>query len=283
LLFLKALALLHDGALTEANAVLGYAYAYRVDTDERTFLYPWVVATLRECGPLAGLPYLDYLSRRAAMAGHHIDYQAALDSLGDSATALEIGAMDGVRFDTLHGSLTTRNWRAILVEPTRAMYDQLVANYAAHPNVRCVRVAISDRNGPIQMHRIAPDAVATGKVGDWALGLSSISADKSLKFYDQHLETEEVEALTLPDFLAREGIERIDVLQIDTEGHDFIIFNQIDFARFPIELLHIELINLDPRDRLRMFDTLAMHGYHYHYDGVDLTARRTAHSRAVSS
>ncbi len=274
LLFLKALGFIQAGALSEADLTLRQAYAYRTDTDETELLFPWVVTRLAEQGALDAFPYLEYLMHRAAMRGGDIDYAAALSRLGGDTFVLEIGAMDGVRFDTLHEFVASRNWRAVMVEPTRGMFERLVANYAAHPNVRCARVAISNRTGSLVMHRIDPAAVASGEVGEWALGLSAMTADKSLKFYDDKLQSEEVQAITLADFLAREGIDRIDVLQIDTEGHDFIIFDQIDFDAHPIGILHIELINLDPTDRLRMFKRLRERGYRYHYDGTDLTAIR---------
>ncbi len=272
LLFVKALAYLHDGTLVEADRTLQRAYAYRTDTNESEFLFPWVLAKLSNRESLQAYPYLDYLAQRAAMIGNEIDYQSSLDAMTDDAFVVEIGAMDGVRFDTLHQSLVSRNWRAILVEPTQRMFNQLVHNFSISPNARCVRVAISDRSGPMQIHRIDPGLVAAGEVEEWALGLSALSRDRTLKFYDGRLETEEVEALTLADFLLREDVPRIDILQIDTEGHDFVIFDQIDFDKYPIRLLHIELVNLDPLDRVKIFERLRLLGYKYYYDGIDLTA-----------
>lgn len=274
LLFIKALAYLHDGDFAQADRTLQQVYAFRSDTDERNFLFPWVAAKLSERGSLEGFPYLRYLAQRAAASADHIDYQGALDALPDDTVVVEIGAMDGIRFDTLHRSLVSRGWRATLLEPTRDMFDQLVSNFQAFPNVRCVCAAISNRSGPLRMHRIDPAAIAEGHVEDWALGLSALSPDKTLKFYAGLTETEEVEALTFADFVGREGIDRIDVLQIDTEGHDFIVFDQIDFDRYAVRVLQIELVNLDPIDRLTIFERLRCHGYRCYYDGNDLTAVR---------
>lgn len=274
LLFMKALAHLYDGAFAQADQALQQAYAYRSDTHEEKFLFPWVVTKLAQRNSLESFPYLNYLAQRAAMDDRGIEYQASLDALPDDTVVVEIGAMDGVRFDTLHRSLVTRHWRAVLVEPTRGMFDQLVANFAPFPNVRCVRAAITDHTGPFSINRVDPAAVASGAVEDWVLGISALSMKGTLKFYQDYAQTEEVEGVTLADLLSRENVDRIDVLQIDTEGYDFIIFDQIDFDRYPIKLLQIELINLDPIDRLKIFERLRSRGYRYYYDGNDLTALR---------
>ena len=68
------------------------------------------------------------------------------------------------------------------------------------------------------------------------------------------------------------AIERIDVLQIDTEGHDHAILMQVPLRQLGVRVLHVELINVDPVQRLEVFETVRGLGYRCHYDGNDLTA-----------
>ncbi len=245
LLFLRALIELGKGRLERADRSLADAYQFSRSIDEMPLLFGWVRdALVRASNPC--LPYISYLASRIGVVDQPIVYRRELDKFGAGTLVVAIGAMDGVRFDPLWEFIRSRQWRAVLVEPTTAMFQELLRNYADCPFVRCAQMAITDHNGPVTMHRIRPDAVQTGAVGEWALGLSSLSLDSTLKFYDGLLETETVEGRTFPAFAEQYGIDHIDILQVDTEGHDYIVLRQVPLRQFRVKLLHVELINVDP-------------------------------------
>ena len=272
LLLMQGFAALAAGDPMGADSALADAYRFQRSVDEMPVLLPWVRGLIAGIEPGPALPYLRYLAARLAIPGPSLVYRDELNQLGPETRVVAIGAMDGRRFDELWNFIRAREWRAVLVEPSSAMFQQLSANYAGCPFVHCVRLAITEQNGPVTLHRVRPDIIESGQVGDWALGLSSLSLASTLKFYQDQLETETVPGSTFADFAAGAGIDRIDVLQIDTEGHDYAILKQVPLRRLGIRLLQVELVNVDPVERLAVFDMLREQGYRYSFDGNDLTA-----------
>jgi FkbM family methyltransferase len=272
LLFLRALVALGTDQPEAANGALADAYRFERGLNEMPLLFGWVCEAIPRTDWRPDLPYLRYLAAWIGMVGHPIVYRDELQLLGADTRVVAIGAMDGVRFDPLWEFIRSRKWQAVLVEPTATMFRELARNYASYPFVRCVQVAITDRNDPVILHRIRPDAIKAGLVGDWAFGVASLSLDSTLKFYPDLLETETVQGCTFGDLVAGAAIERIDVLQIDTEGHDYAILQQVPLRPLGVRLLHVELVNVDPLQRLAVFETVRRLGYRCHYDGNDLTA-----------
>ena len=177
LLFLRALVALGRGESEAADAALADAYRFQRSLDEMPLLFGWAREAILRRDGRAALPYLRYLAARIGMAGPAIVYQDELGRLGPDTRVVAIGAMDGVRFDPLWEFIRSRAWQAVLVEPTAAMFQALAGNYADQPGVRCVQAAITDRNGPVTLHRIRPDAIKAGVVGDWASGVASLSLE----------------------------------------------------------------------------------------------------------
>ncbi|HVU02049.1 MAG TPA: hypothetical protein VHE30_09865, partial [Polyangiaceae bacterium] len=102
LTLLEALVRLASGDLARADRSFLRAFEFRRDTDETPLVWP--LEPPRR-GPSVLLEYRD-LYRTMRLAG--IDYEAELAKLPDDTTVLEIGAMDGVRFDPLRRFLTER-------------------------------------------------------------------------------------------------------------------------------------------------------------------------------
>ena len=274
---LEGLIALGSGNPGACETALADAYRYDRSIDEMPLMFCWTRPVIRKAAR-HDRPYLRYLATRIRTVDAFLDYRAELTRLGPETYVVAIGAMDGVRFDALWEFIRSRRWKSVLVEPTAKMFSALQRNYDDCPFVCCAQLAISERNGPATMHRIRPDAVQAGLVGDWALGVSSLTLDSTLKFYSDLVETEEVEGCTFSDFARRYGIARIDVLQIDTEGHDHIILRGVPLDEFGVRVLHVELINVDPVHRLEVFDTVEQLGFRWHYDGNDITAVRPAAS-----
>jgi len=117
-------------------------------------------------------------------------------------TVLDIGANIGV-FAILQGKRLTQG-RVYAFEPSPTTYARLRRNVSLNrlDNVETFPLALGDRNGrvrfidkPISLNSyVSTDAAQEGAV--------------------------EVEAQTLDAFVATRGIDRIDLMKIDTEGHE---------------------------------------------------------------
>jgi FkbM family methyltransferase len=205
-----------------------------------------------------------------------IHYPEELKKVPDEAHVLEVGAMDGVRFDQLHLHIVRRKWRAIVVEPLPDMFQLLRDNYSRYPWVKCVNAAIAEQSGSLSMFRVNPEEATKRGIGQWVVGITSALKGPVLTYLNDIVSEETVKALTFNDFVRKYSVEKIDVLQIDTEGYDWKILQQIDLYKWNIGLIQIEIINLMPCDRSRVFSYLGAAGYLLNYDGMDVTAVRRA-------
>jgi len=152
------------------------------------------------------------------------------------------------------------------------MFERLSENYRPYPWVRCVNVAISETTAPLTFYRVSPEAVAKHGHGEWVMGISSAIKGATLSYLGDIVTEQSVRAVSFADFVKEVRLDRIDVLQVDTEGYDWTILRQIDLRDWSIRLIQVEIINLPPPDRLNVLDYLGGFGYRYYYDGMNVTA-----------
>lgn len=195
--------------------------------------------------------------------------------MGESAFILQVGAMDGKTFDPVHEFIERFRWKGLLVEPVREHFDKLVAAYGAHAGLSFANVAIADHSGTATMHRVPSEHVAGGSVPRWGLGAASFYTDRNALGFDEvrpFVIAEEVACLTLPELLARYGVERIDVFQIDAEGFDYHVLKQLDFNKYRPKVINMEIVNIPKAERTACKRLLDSAGYLYVKGGYDLLA-----------
>lgn len=189
---------------------------------------------------------------------------------------LEVGAMDGVGHDALHAHIINNpGWRGLLVEPLPDMFAKLKANYAGRDNLLFENSAITDKNGEAQITRIPQDSV-NRDVPEWADGISTLKPDIHIignyDYLKDHSVTETIKTSTFASLVDKYHITGIDVLQIDAEGYDKEIFDQIWAAGFRPSLIKIEinyLLYVVIRDLKYLLET---NGYHCFLQSDDLIA-----------
>jgi hypothetical protein len=86
------------------------------------------------------------------------------------------------------------------------------------------------------------------------------------------LKTITVPALTLESLLGKHRVERVDLLQIDTEGFDFEIIKMIDFQRMKPEIIHYENNFLNRRQKSECSRILGGQNYALLNLGIDTIA-----------
>jgi FkbM family methyltransferase len=92
-------------------------------------------------------------------------------------------------------------------EPVKQTYEDLTANTPKLTNVNTFNIALSDRQGNAPIFLAAKSVLATLEGPD----------SSPLTFSG---ETQTVQVDTLQSWCSSHGIERIDLLKVDTEGHD---------------------------------------------------------------
>ncbi|MCP4046406.1 MAG: FkbM family methyltransferase [Gammaproteobacteria bacterium] len=183
----------------------------------------------------------------------------------DDLFIVEIGAMDGVLFDDIHEHVALHNWRGLLVEPLADEYEKLIENYS-HTNDRLqfARVAVTESSGSQVMIRVKPEENAPLHYR----GMSSCFTDRNdLADLRDSCVSVTVESVTLHELLERYSVEKIDILQTDTEGYDYRILRQLDFSRFSPLLILFETCCLPVQELNSLKKLLHNQGYHLIQNG----------------
>jgi FkbM family methyltransferase len=204
-------------------------------------------------------------------------FRRELDSLLEGAPPLkfvQIGANDGVRFDSLYSIVTARRCSGIVVEPLPDLYQRLQANYADYPGIVPVNVAIHERECSLPLYRVRPASI--GRYEGWATGIASFDREHLIRhgIQSEDVIAQDVACVPLMTLLAQTGMLDANLLQIDTEGYDAEIIKMIEFAAFRPRLIKYEHKNMTDTARGEITGLLLMNGYLTTTEATDTIAWR---------
>ena len=199
------------------------------------------------------------------------------------AVFVEIGSNDGEQHDHLRPHILRGSWRGVMVEPVPYVFERLRRNYADVDGVELENAAIADRDGELPFfHLRDADAAERAQLPDWYDGVGSFSRDAILTHAPQmpdiaeRIVEVEVPALRFETLCDRHGIERPDLVVIDTEGHDWEIVRTIDLEQRGPRMLVYEHFHLSPEDRAACRGHLEAAGYETMEEGFDTACVRPA-------
>jgi len=205
---------------------------------------------------------------------------------------IQIGANVGnTPSDPLYPFLT-RNFRAdpkpgvtccaVLVEPVKHLYRDLIKNYAGVKGAFCENVAIAATREPKKFYRLR-EGVDWARYGldPWAEQLGSFlpenleglwrkaaDPEAARRLVMENTVVDEVTCMTFDDLLVKYQLRDLDLLQLDTEGYDYEILKTIDFNRVRPHYINYERIHLK-RHEGSCRELLLRAGYHLHDHGQD--------------
>jgi FkbM family methyltransferase len=133
-------------------------------------------------------------------------------------------------------------------EPVKATFEKFKHRFGITPSVHCNHLAISDTCGQATMV-----AAADSQHSHLARPSDDISHRAP------HLES--IKTMTIDSYCAQQGINHIDILKTDTEGHDFAVLVGAESALKAGKINWILTeVTFDPSDTTHtLFDTV----YHY--------------------
>lgn len=200
-------------------------------------------------------------------------------------TFLQVGAMDGKRFDPIYAFVKHYRWRGLILEPLPDLFEALGANYVGCDHVTLVPAALCAQDGAGSMLRISRDAAASGAVPVWAEGLGTFFPERNAlggvgvgtnselhRALLAHSRREEVRCLTVATLAARFGMERLDLLQVDAEGCELDILRQVDRHGLRPRVVHLEHWALSARERGELLGLLGERGYALRMSESDVVA-----------
>lgn len=135
-------------------------------------------------------------------------------------------------------------------EPNKNLYELLLKKYKNNQNIVLFNAGISDSIGKLVFRENIMDETSTFE----DLNFQSeylIRKARILGVTPQNLikSSYEVDVLTLSKFIEEKGLGLIDVLKIDTEGHEYKcllgLFDHVDLSRTPIKFIQLESHNDD--------------------------------------
>lgn len=207
--------------------------------------------------------------------------------LGAAATFLQIGAGgayygDDDRDDPLVGLLERFDrWSGVMIEPRPDEADRLRQRWS-HRDIRVDAVAISDREGDVDLAFVDPElARSLGPKAGFLRGCVSIHqaalADQMQRATrtDLTFRTITVPCRTLGSIIEAHQLRRVDLFICDAEGHDWTILRQLDLRGLGVKVLNVEVHWLTPADRQEMADWLAANGYDWKAHNIQLWAADT--------
>jgi FkbM family methyltransferase len=186
---------------------------------------------------------------------------------------VEIGANDGDKHDHLRPAILAGGWRGIMVEPVPYVFERLARNYSGRPGLALENAAIAERDGTRAFHYLA-ESDDPGLPG-WYDAVGSFSRDAVLAHarhipdVERRIVTAEVPCLTFESLCRKHDVERVDLLALDTEGHDWRILAAIDLDRWRPRLVIYEHYHLDPDDRSEARGHMEGAGYETMEEGFD--------------
>lgn len=221
----------------------------------------------------AATPLLKHLivAVRAKLAKRTIDrlnqYLFQVTQEVDPALFVKVGANDGLTGDPCGDIfLTNPNWHGILIEPVPYCVERLQKVYSDSDRFVIEQVAVDTTSGSATFYYVSEEAKGLfSELPEWYDQLGSFDRNHILKHLDGKLErfiiTAGVNVEPLGTVLRRNNVKRIDLLQVDTEGHDLQVLKSLDFTEYTPRAIFVEHKHLSPDDRHAMKTLLQQNGY----------------------
>jgi FkbM family methyltransferase len=167
-------------------------------------------------------------------------------------TFVQIGAFDGVAGDPIRPLMLANNgWTGVLVEPHPEAFARLRRNYAAQSQrLKFLNAAISDGPGERALFYISEAEKQALGLPDWAREIPSFHREHLSKHFPHaKLASQSVRTTTFEEAanLLPEGA--VDVVVIDTEGHERTIVDAIDLDLHHVQFVMFEHKHLSEIDR----------------------------------
>jgi FkbM family methyltransferase len=169
---------------------------------------------------------------------------------------LNIGANDGIENDFLYSFIEKNEWRGIYVEPGIESFTQLKNNLPNQDRFAFENIAISNYDGEIDLFfgTTTQHYSVSEKYANW--------------MYDVVPQKRKVPCSTTRSLIQKYDVKDIDVLSIDTEGHDAVILLDFPFDLTKpkiiiVEFAHVEVAGSDVNSMINILD---LNGYNCFYD-----------------
>lgn len=204
-------------------------------------------------------------------------------------TVVQIGANDGINNDPIHKFIKRDKWQGVLLEPQKFVFDKyLQPLYKRSKGIVTMNAALDTKDGFKPIYKIS---VSNSR---WATGLTSFSRavlEEAIRsgYIDReaikegcllpenkedYITEENVECICTDSLIEKSGLEKIDWLQIDTEGFDFEIIKMFNIGVTRPAVIVYENLHFAASLQNECIYYLKQHGYECRDFGPNTLAMR---------
>ncbi|MBA2505361.1 MAG: FkbM family methyltransferase [Thermoleophilaceae bacterium] len=192
------------------------------------------------------------------------------------AVFVEIGSNDGEQHDHLRPHILATRWRGVMVEPVPYVFERLRGNYGHLDRVALENAAVAAQDGELPFFHLAEAAPEEREqLPEWYDALGSFSRELLLQHggaipaIEERIVETRVPTLTFGSLCAKHELGHVDLVLVDTEGHDWEVVRSIDLERRPPAVLVFEHYHLSAEDRAAARAHLEAGGYDVMEEGFD--------------
>lgn len=266
--YLVGLGALHRDRVRRARRLIDRAYEAHHWLDDRVDSPDALLLLERARRTLPDWDWAHYQFDRARWHATGLGLGAAIDHLvamgGNRPTFVQIGAHDGLRSDPLSDLIGRHGMSGLFVEPQAEPFARLRERYAGAPGLSFAQAAVTEADGPVTLYT-DPSRMTLG----------TLTPDRNMMRgrAGSAVETTVV-GRTFASLAAEHHVERCDVLQIDTEGHDYAILEQVALDDLDVKIVNMEYFCLPVAERRAAGELLQGTGFGLFYGQMDLLAVR---------
>jgi FkbM family methyltransferase len=134
---------------------------------------------------------------------------------------IQIGANDGLRFDSLNHYIKKNKTKSLLVEPIKENFNDLKNNYKDFENIIFENLAISVNNEISYLYKVNPLRLKNYS-GDHFVGITSFDKNHLIKHgvKKKDIIKEEVNSISINNLIIKHALDKFDLLFVDAEGYD---------------------------------------------------------------
>ena len=180
---------------------------------------------------------------------------------------IQIGGNDGIYVDPIHKYYVNNQiWKGYVFEPNPEIFEKLTNNLKAiQTRVFPICKAISDNDGYDYL------LVQNSASREFASEISSLEKSTFIKQKNigAKYKKVKVETCRLVTFCIQNKIQNIDLLQVDTEGHEYRIIMDLNLQLTIPKIIHLEIGHLNIRKSKKIVAKLQSNGYSLHWGGHD--------------
>jgi FkbM family methyltransferase len=205
---------------------------------------------------------------------------ALLESRKQKASFIQVGACDGNTHDPVYDIIKRGFFDAVLIEPIPRNFSALKKSYEGVEHVKFINAAVGTSSGEATIYTVRNEG--RWKDSEWARQWASFDKNHLFKHgvAEEEIENCQIKCITMEELSLSLPGEKIDVLQIDTEGYDAkVVEMALNLQNLP-SAIYFEFVHISHLELHDIFQKLDRAGYVWSFDKNNVLC---LHSKFLSS